>query len=136
MAIQTSHGEVRFGIGDTVKVHQKLTSQASGKGDNTQVFEGVVIAIKGRQVSKTITVRRIGEHQVGIERIFPLASPSLLKVELVRQGMKGSRRAKLYYVRVKHKKEVELIYTRAKRKESAKKDSNSKPSKAKSRKKG
>lgn len=136
MTLQVAHKEVRFGIGDTIKVHQKLTSQASGKGDNTQVFEGVVIAIKGRDVSKTITVRRIGEQQIGIERIFPLFSPNLIKVEVVRKGQEGSRRAKLYYIRAKHKKEVELIYTRAKRKESAKKDKDSKPSKTKSRKKG
>lgn len=136
MALVVTHDSVKFGIGDTVKVYFRLPqSDTSTKGSNTQVFEGVVIAIKGRLESKTITVRRIGVQQVGIEKIFPLSSPLLTKVEVVRSGVKGTRRAKLYYVRSKHKREVELIYTRANRK-GVKAKSKSNSSKKQPRKRG
>lgn len=109
MAIKTKHNEQEFGVGDTVKVWQKIK-----EGDKTrlQAFEGMVIGIKGRGTGKSFTVRRIGEAKIGIEKIFPLKSPVVDKIEVVRQGVKGVKRAKLYYTRRKAKKEVEEIYSR------------------------
>ena len=118
MALIAKHKDSEFAIGDTVSVVQELK-----EGDKTrkQVFEGVVIAIKGKGINKSFTVRRIGAQQVGIERIFPLASPIIEKVEVVRGGLLGVRRAKLYYIRDKSKKEIEKIYSRAVKREKLKK---------------
>ena len=80
-------------IGDTVKVHVKIQE---GDKSRIQVFEGVVIAKKHGGISETFTVRRVA-HGCGIERVFPLHSPVVDKVELVRHGK--VRRAKLYYLR-------------------------------------
>ena len=110
MAIKAKHNETEFGVGDTVRVHQKITE--SGKS-RTSVFEGMVIGIKGEAEHKTFTVRRIGAQKVGIEQIFPLISPNIEKIEVKRTGMKGVRQAKLYYTRKKAKREIEQIYSRA-----------------------
>jgi len=83
----------KFEIGDTVKVHVKITE---GDKSRIQVFEGTVIAKKHGGISETFTVRRVS-HGVGVERVFPLHSPSVAKVEVVREGV--VRRAKLYYLR-------------------------------------
>lgn len=80
-------------IGDTVKVHVKIRE---GERERIQVFEGTVIAKRGSGVSETFTVRRVS-YGVGIERVFPLHSPNVAKVELVRSGK--VRRSKLYYLR-------------------------------------
>ena len=80
-------------IGDTVKVHVKIKE---GEKERIQLFEGTVIAKKHGGVSETFTVRRLS-HGVGVERVFPLHSPNIAKVELVRAGR--VRRAKLYYLR-------------------------------------
>ncbi|MBD5143337.1 MAG: 50S ribosomal protein L19 [Oscillospiraceae bacterium] len=80
-------------IGDTVKVHVKIQE---GEKSRIQVFEGTVIAKKHGGISETFTVRRVA-HGCGIERVFPLHSPVVDKVELVRHGK--VRRAKLYYLR-------------------------------------
>lgn len=118
MALQATHNDTAFGVGDTVKVVQKVT-----EGDKTrrQVFEGMVIGIKGKGESKTFTVRRIGAQQIGIEKIFPLNTPTVEKIEVVRKGSPGARRAKLYYTRDKSKKEIDEIYSRASRREKEKK---------------
>ncbi|WP_167884246.1 50S ribosomal protein L19 [Leptospira idonii] len=87
--------ELNFEIGDTVKVHYKIIE--SGK-ERVQVYEGVVISIANKAHSKTFTVRRIS-YDIGVERIFPLHSPRIAKIELVRKG--SVRRAKLYYLRDK-----------------------------------
>ena len=80
--------------GDSVKVHQKI--QEGGK-ERIQVFEGIVIAKKhGKGISATITVRKVVDG-VGVERIFPIHSPSLSKIEVVASGK--VRRSKLYYLR-------------------------------------
>lgn len=87
--------------GDTVRVHQRIK-----EGDKTrlQVFEGLVIARKhGREAGATFTVRKIVSG-VGVERIFPLYSPVIEKVEIVKRSK--TRRAKLYYVREKAVKEL------------------------------
>ena len=80
-------------IGDTVKVHVKIQE---GDKSRIQIFEGTVIAKKHGGISETFTVRRVA-HGCGIERVFPLHSPAVDKVELVRHGK--VRRAKLYYLR-------------------------------------
>lgn len=80
-------------IGDTVKVHVKIRE---GEKERIQVFEGTIIARKGSGVSETFTVRRVS-YGVGVERVFPVHSPNVAKVETVRSGK--VRRAKLYYLR-------------------------------------
>ena len=80
-------------IGDTVKVYVKIRE---GEKERIQMFEGTVIACKGSGVSATFTVRRVS-YGVGVERVFPLHSPVVESVEVVRQGR--VRRSKLYYLR-------------------------------------
>jgi len=118
MSIKVTHKETEFGVGDVIKVYQVVTE---GDKKRTQVFEGTVISIKGRGELKTFTVRRMGAQQVGIERIFPLESPIIEKIEVVRPGTSGIRRAKLYYTREKSTKEIEKIYSRTNKESSQKK---------------
>ena len=80
-------------IGDTVKVHLKVKE---GNRERIQVFEGTVIAKKHGGIEETFTVRRVS-YGVGVEKVFPVHSPAIEKVELVRHGK--VRRAKLYYLR-------------------------------------
>ena len=80
-------------IGDTVRVHVKVKE---GSRERIQVFEGTVIAKKHGGITETITVRRIS-YGVGVEKVFPVHSPSIDKIEVVRNG--AVRRAKLYYLR-------------------------------------
>lgn len=80
-------------IGDTVKVHVKIRE---GEKERIQIFEGAVIARKGSGVSETFTVRRVS-YGVGVEKVFPIHSPNVSKVEVVRHGK--VRRSKLYYLR-------------------------------------
>ena len=80
-------------VGDTVKVHVKIKE---GNRERSQIFEGTVIAKKHGSVGETFTVRRLS-YGVGVEKVFPVHSPSIDKVEVVRHGK--VRRAKLYYLR-------------------------------------
>lgn len=80
-------------IGQTVKVHVKIRE---GERERIQIFEGTVIARNNSGISETFTVRRVS-YGVGVERVFPLHSPNVAKVEVVRTGK--IRRAKLYYLR-------------------------------------
>ena len=80
-------------IGDTVRVHVRIRE---GERERIQVFEGTIIAVKGSGVSSTFTVRRVS-YGVGVERVFPVHSPNVAKVELIRNGK--VRRSKLYYLR-------------------------------------
>ena len=90
--------------GNIVRVHQK--PEEGGK-TRIQVFEGIVIAKKGKGVSKTFTVRRIGTGQIGVERIFPVYSPRISSIEVIRHG--SVRRSKLYYLRSKQgRKETKI----------------------------
>lgn len=82
-----------FNVGDTVKVHVQIKE---GEKSRIQIFEGTVIAKKHGGISETFTVRRLS-HGCGIERVFPVHSPAVDKVEVVRHGK--VRRAKLYYLR-------------------------------------
>ena len=109
--------KTKFGVGDTVRVFTKIKE---GEKTRQQAFEGIVLKIKGRDASKTFTVRRIGAQQIGIERIIPLESPTVDKIEVIKKGLRGVRRAKLYYIRDKNRKDIEAIYTRATKKEETK----------------
>lgn len=80
-------------IGDTVKVYVKIKE---GDRERTQLFEGTLIAKKHGGISETFTVRRVA-HGCGVEKVFPLHSPNVEKIEVVRSG--HVRRAKLYYLR-------------------------------------
>jgi large subunit ribosomal protein L19 len=82
-----------FNPGDTVAVHVKVVE---GDKERIQVFQGVVIKRKGDGMNETFTVRKVSEG-IGVERIFPLHSPSVAKIERLREGK--VRRAKLYYLR-------------------------------------
>lgn len=84
-----------FKVGDTVKVHFEIIE---GKTKRIQIFEGLVLCFKNSGVRKTFTVRKIS-YGVGVERVFPVNSPRVIKVELVRPGK--VRRSKIYYVRDK-----------------------------------
>ena len=83
----------RFDIGDTINVHLRIVE---GDKERVQVFQGVLIARKGRGINESITVRRIVNDE-GVERIVPLNSPKIAKIEVVRRG--DARRAKLYFLR-------------------------------------
>lgn len=83
----------RISIGDTVRVHVLIKE---GTRERIQVFEGTIIAKKHGGIQETMTVRRVS-YGVGVEKVFPIHSPHVTKVELVRKGK--VRRAKLYYLR-------------------------------------
>lgn len=110
--------KVPFNVGDTVRVHYKLIEkeQVAGKTkrevktethERTQVFEGIVIAVRGSLENQMITVRKIGVGAVGIERIFPLMSPWVKNIEVKKHG--AVRRAKLYYLRSRTGKSASKI---------------------------
>ena len=80
-------------VGDTVKLHMKIKE---GSKERVQVFEGVVIAIKGSGINRNMTVRKIS-YSVGVEKIVPFHAPTLEKIEVVKRG--SVRRSKLYYLR-------------------------------------
>ncbi|HID95890.1 MAG TPA: 50S ribosomal protein L19 [Candidatus Latescibacteria bacterium] len=82
-----------FGPGDTVRVHVRVIE---GEKERTQIFQGVVLQRRGSGISETFTVRRVSGG-VSVERIFPLHSPNLVKIEVVQRGR--VRRAKLFYLR-------------------------------------
>ncbi|OGF99850.1 50S ribosomal protein L19 [Candidatus Gottesmanbacteria bacterium RBG_13_37_7] len=144
MALRAKHQNTSFSIGDTIKVHYKLIEKekVSGKAkrevkevirERIQVFEGIIIAIRGSQKNKSITVRRIGADKVGIERIFPLISPWIKKITIAKKGK--VRRAKLYYLRDKLGKEAEKIKEKVDKKPAIKETKEKKLSKKKTEKK-
>ena len=92
-SLKTGDDIPQINIGDTVKVSVKIRE---GERERIQAFEGTVIARKGSGVSETFTVRRVS-YGVGVEKVFPIHSPLIEKVETVRSGF--VRRAKLYYLR-------------------------------------
>jgi large subunit ribosomal protein L19 len=85
-----------FRAGDTVRVHARIVE---GERERIQLFEGVVIKRRGAGVSETYTVRKIS-NGVGVERTFPVHSPRVAQIEVLRRGR--VRRAKLYYIRERH----------------------------------
>jgi large subunit ribosomal protein L19 len=93
----------RFNVGDTVRVHTKVVE---GDKERIQIFTGVVIGIRGRGLNSTFTVRRISYGE-GVERVFPVHSPRIEKVEVERHG--EVRRAKLTYLRKRLGKGATLV---------------------------
>jgi len=96
-----------FRVGDTVKVHTRIIE---GENERIQIFSGIVIARKGTGVQETFTVRRVSFGQ-GVEKVFPLHSPRIAKIEVERHGK--VRRAKLYYLREKIGKSAKVKELRA-----------------------
>jgi large subunit ribosomal protein L19 len=92
-ARQLKEDAVPYRIGDTVKVHFRIVE---GKTERTQIYVGLVIAQKNSGIRRTVTVRKIS-YGVGVERVFPVHSPRVQQIEVVRRGR--VRRAKLYYIR-------------------------------------
>jgi len=92
-----------FSVGDSVRVHTRVVE---GDKERIQIFTGVVIGRKGRGINQTFTVRRISYGE-GVERVFPLHSPRIAKVEVDQQGR--ARRAKLNYLRTRKGKEATAV---------------------------
>lgn len=92
----------KFNVGDTVKVFVKIVEEEKTR---LQAFEGIVIAKKGAGIKESFTVRRISYGE-GVERVFPLHSPSVDKIEVVKAG--SVKRAKLYYLRKKIGKKTKV----------------------------
>ncbi len=110
-AVETKHlrsEPLKFEVGDTVDVHCRILE---GAKERIQVFTGIVIARRGAATREMFTVRRIVGGE-GVERIFPVNSPKIAKLEVVRHGK--VRRAKLYYLRDRVGKATRLVERRAK----------------------
>jgi large subunit ribosomal protein L19 len=112
-APQIKADKANFKTGDTVKVYFKIVE---GKTERVQIYEGLVIAMKNSGIGQTFMVRKIS-YGVGVERVFPVNSPRIDKVEVVRAGK--VRRAKLYYIRTKvgKKSKVKVLLPATKREE-------------------
>jgi large subunit ribosomal protein L19 len=95
-----------FEPGDTIRIHVRVVE---GDKKRIQIFQGVVIARRGAGVKETITVRKVSGG-IGVERIFPVHSPNLAKIEVTRRGR--VRRAKLYYLRGKSGKQARITERR------------------------
>ena len=87
--------QFEFSVGDTIRIHVKIVE---GTTERIQQFQGTVIARRGSGIEETFTVRRVQAGQ-GVERVFPVNSPRIDKIEVIRRGL--VRRAKLYYLRDK-----------------------------------
>jgi large subunit ribosomal protein L19 len=94
MANSFTYQDHQFHVGDAIIIHQKIVEEGKSR---TQIFEGLIIATKGRGVNKTFIVRKIGANAIGVERIFPVLSPNIQDITLKSQGK--VRRSKLYYLR-------------------------------------
>lgn len=133
MANQAKIGNTVFHVGDTVKVYYKLIEKekVAGKAkrevkeevrERIQIFEGIVISIRGEGVNRSFTVRRIGVSAIGIERIFPLISPWIKKITVSKKG--NVRRSKLYYLREKVGRAAEKLKKEIKEEANAEPDKN------------
>ncbi len=94
--------DINFSVGDLVKVNIKIVE---GKRERIQTFEGYVISFKGNGITRTFKVRKIS-YGVGVEKTFPIYSPSIDSIDLVRKGR--IRRAKLYYMRQRSGKKANI----------------------------
>jgi len=92
-ASQVKYASAAFKVGDGVRVHTKVRE---GEKERVQIFAGVVVALKGSGIHETFTVRRISYGE-GVERVFPVNSPNVEKIEVERNAMVG--KARLYYLR-------------------------------------
>ena len=100
--------QTSFNVGDSVKVHTRVKE---GEKERTQIFAGIVIGHKGRGLNESFTVRRISYGE-GVERVFPVNSPRIEKIEVEREGK--VRRAKLFYLRGRKGKEALFVKERVK----------------------
>lgn len=118
MGMYAEHNKTLIKVGDTIQVHYRILEKekVSGKTkrevkeevrERIQIFEGILIKIKGEKENKMFTVRKIGAGRIGIERIFPLASPWIKKISVKKTGK--VRRAKLYYLRDIQGKDAEKL---------------------------
>lgn len=105
MAISATIKDTPVHVGDLIKVHQRIME---GEKERIQVFEGMVLGIKGRGDDRMFTVRKISSAGIGVEKIFPLMSPWITKVE-VKKPAGHVRRAKLTYVRTQSARQVAQI---------------------------
>jgi len=101
MALKATINQAEFAVGDTVRVHHQFKDKDKTQ---TQVFEGIVIKIKGRQLGKSFTVRKIAADSVGVEKIWPVHSPNIKKIIVKKKG--NPRRSKLYYLRSRKGREA------------------------------
>jgi large subunit ribosomal protein L19 len=124
MANSVAYGKQTIRIGDTVQIHYKLIEKETVAGkakkekheetrERTQIFEGILIALKGSPESRMITVRKIGAGAIGIERIIPLASPWIKSITVKKHAK--VRRAKLYYLRGKTGRQAEKLKERTRK---------------------
>jgi large subunit ribosomal protein L19 len=104
MAISATIKETSVHVGDLVRVHQRIME---GEKERIQIFEGMIIGIRGRGDNMTFTVRKIAVGGIGVERIYPVVSPWIAKIEVKKKG--DVRRAKLYYVRGQSARQVAQI---------------------------
>lgn len=88
-------GEQNIHVGDTIRVHNRVVE---GTKSRVQIFEGILINLRGRSDNKTFAVRKIGAGGIGVERIWPLNSRSIVKIEVKKKATKV-RRSKLFYLR-------------------------------------
>lgn len=112
MANSITFKEKKFGVGDTIEVSYKIKE---GDKERIQLFKGILIKIKGdSENNRMITIRKTSKAGIGVERIIPITSPNLTKIELVKKG--SVRRAKLYYIRGLTDSEIRYRIYRKKKK--------------------
>jgi large subunit ribosomal protein L19 len=104
MAISINIKDVAVHVGDIIRVHLRILE---GDKERVQIFEGMVIAIRGRGDNASFTIRKISAANIGVERIFPVITPWITKIEVKKKG--EVRRAKLYYVREQSARQVSQI---------------------------
>lgn len=118
MAISVKYNDLVLRIGDTLKVYYKLIEKEKIAGktkrevkeetrERIQIFEGILLSIRGVSPHKSILVRKIASNAIGVERIFPLSSPWIKDIKIGRRAK--IRRAKLYYLRDKSSKEADQL---------------------------
>lgn len=90
--------ELPFRPGDRVRVHERITEGVEEGKERIQVFEGIVLRVRGRGTSKTFTVRK-ESFGIGVEKVYPVNSPKIVKIEVVEHPRKRVRRARLYHLR-------------------------------------
>jgi large subunit ribosomal protein L19 len=105
MANSTIIKSVTVHVGDLVRIHQRVTE---GEKERIQIFEGMVLGIRGRGDDRTFTVRKLATGGIGVEKIFPVVTPWISKIEVKKPAGK-TRRSKLNYVRVKSARQVAQI---------------------------
>jgi len=112
-AEQLKKDVTKFGVGDTVKVHTRVIE---GDKERIQIYAGIVIGRKGTGVNENFTVRRVSYGE-GVERVFPLHSPRIAKIEVEKKG--AVRRAKLNYLRTRKGKSATTVKEKARTAEAA-----------------